>query len=199
MRGKVWAGIGAAVIVAAGIGYAVLPHSAADTASAATKKASHTLMHSAIDSGYEKAVKQMGEKRAAELHQMLTRDTIVMDRAAYSEGSGPNLAAEKVMQADYKRLLKMFPAQIRQINEMPQLVTRMEPDSMGPGYAYGNGQVDYLTSAISLIYQAYQSSIFFTQWHPVGTKATAMQTLPEPECADRFALVNRLLFGGEGK
>ncbi|WDL95274.1 RNA polymerase sigma factor [Alicyclobacillus sp. ALC3] len=79
------------------------------------------VMNSALNRDLGKIVDIMGATRATKLHQMLTRETIIMDKVTFSDNGierpalGPDPQAEQAIQSDFKQLLQMVPTQVKSI------------------------------------------------------------------------------------
>ncbi|MFD1676798.1 hypothetical protein [Alicyclobacillus fodiniaquatilis] len=202
--GSITAGVAALIIAAGGI-YGTLNHARhqqSNNTSLATNQKDSSVMHSALNSNWQKIVNQMGEKRAAQLQRMLTQATIVMDKDAFSDDGPPepDPQGENVLQSDYNHLLQMFPTAVNLIRANPQLVTNMDASSDLPGYVtnQATGKSDEVTDVVALIYRAYKSSMY--DLGPSSASAPSpMQSLNRYQCADLFARMNRLLFGNESK
>ncbi|GEO26689.1 hypothetical protein AAC03nite_24740 [Alicyclobacillus acidoterrestris] len=204
MRRGIFVGI-AVIVAAAGSVYGLTgahTTASADTSSATTQTPQpvESVMHGALNNGWEKIVDEMGQSRASQLHEMLSRDTALMDKEAFADDGppAPDPKGEKVIQSDYNQLVQMFPNQVKKIRELPQLVTGMDPSSVLPGYVADErtGTSDDVTDVVALIYRAYQSSMY--NLGPANTKPSPMQSLSRAECANLLGQMNRILFGGEG-
>jgi hypothetical protein len=207
MRRGVLAGIGAIIVVAVvGIvwGFAGTRSAASPTP---TMQPADSVMNSAMNSYWEKIVNQIGQRKATELQTMLTRDTIIMDKEAYSDDSAkwviPNPQNEKKIQADYNQLLQMFPKQVKEVRANPQLVYNMVSGAdVLPSFTINQatGKTDQVAGVVGYLYEVYQSSMYDlkTGANTPGPIPTPMQKLDRADCANQFAELNRILFGGEG-
>lgn len=207
MRRGVFTGISAIIVVGvvaivwgfAGTGPAALPTSSTLHAD--------SVMHSAMNSYWEQIVNQMGKSKATELNVMLTRDTVSMDKEAFSDEGGqwtmPNEQTETQIQGDYNRLLKMFPQQVKEVRANPQLVYNMvSGGNVLPSFTVNQatGKTDQVAGVVGYLYEVYQSSMYDlkTGANTPGPKRKPMQKLDRADCANQFAELNRILFGGEG-
>ena len=207
MRRGVFAGIGAIIVVVAGgtvWGLVGTRASSSDTLPTPTAPATDSVMHVALNSHWEQIVNQMGKHKATELHLMLTRDTLIMDRFAFADDGPPTAdpQAERVIQSDYNQLLKMFPEQVKEVRANPQLVYNMVPGGDAvPVYIVdqATGKGDWVAGVVGMLYEADESAVYDMgpAFESNSSKRSPMQSLNPMQAANLVDEMNRILFGGE--